>query len=126
MRNNQVKNLRPTIPAISTDDLKTDIEKFHHQVLRPILKFQNEIILEAFLSEMKRFKIDWSKLTKDEKQQKIHSTFHTNQKFQMFLLGITTGLFTKEEFQFYLENQRLIKKRILEMLEERVKSQVIH
>ncbi len=125
MRNNQIKNLRPEIPAITTDKLKSDLEKFHHQVLRPVLKFQNEIILAAFQSEMNRFKIDFSNLSKDEKQAKIHSTFHTNQKFQMFLLGMISGLFTSEEFDFYLENRGRLKKRILEMLEERVKSQLV-
>ena len=125
MRNNQIKSLRPDIPAITTGDLKTDLEKFHHQVLRPILKFQNELILEAFHAEMRRFKIDFSNLAVDGKQAKIHSTFHTNQKFQIFLIGMTTGLFTEEEFRFYLENRGKVKKRILEMLEERVKSQLV-
>lgn len=125
MRNNQIKELRPEIPAISADKLKTDLEKFHHQVLRPILKFQNELILESFHAEMKRFKIDFSELSEDQKKTKLYSTFHANQKFQMFLLGMTTGLFTSEEFQFYLENRGPVKKRILEMLEERVKSQLL-
>ena len=125
MRKNQIKSLRPNIPTIVTDDLKTDLEKFHHQVLRPVLKFQNELILEAFGAEMQRFKIDFSTLAADEKRTKIESTFQKNQKFQMFLLGMTTGLFTEEEFRFYLENQRGLKKRILEMLEERVRSQMV-
>ncbi len=125
MRNNLIKKLRSEIPAISADKLKTDIEKFHHQVLRPILKFQNELILETFHAEMKRFKIDFPKLSEDEKQTKIHSTFHTNQKFQMFMLGIVVGLFASEELHFYLGNRGHLKKRILEMLEERVKSQLV-
>jgi len=125
MRNNHIKELRPKITAVSTENLKSDLEKFHHQVLRPVLKFQNELILAAFQSEMKRFKIDFSNLSKNEKQTKIHSTFHTNQKFQMFLLGLVSGLFTSEEFDFYLKNRRQLKKRILEMLEERVQSQLI-
>ena len=125
MRDDQLKNLRPEILAISEKDLKTDIEKFHHQVLRPILKFQNELILESFLSEMRRFKIDFEKLSKNEKQNKIQSTFHSNQKFQMFLLGQITALFTIDEFQFYVENRSQMKKRILEMAAERVRSQVI-
>jgi len=125
MRTNQIKELRPEISAITAENLKSDLEKFHHQVLRPILKFQNDLILAAFQSEMKRFKIDFSNLSNDEKQTKIHSTFHTNQKFQMFLLGLVSGLFTSEEFDFYLKNRRQLKKRILEMLEERVQSQLI-
>ena len=125
MRDAQLKNLRPEIPAISEKDLKSEIEKFHHQVLRPILKFQNELILESFLAEMRRFKIDFPILSKKEKENKIQSAFQSNQKFQMFLLGQVTALLTIEEFQFYVENRSQMKKRILEMAAERVRSQVI-
>ena len=125
MRDDQLKNLRPEIPAISEKDLKSEIEKFHHQVLRPILKFQNELILENFLSEMRRFKIDFPILSKNEKENKIQSAFQSNQKFQMFLLGQITALFTIEEFQFYIEHRSQMKKRILEMAAERVRSQLI-
>lgn len=125
MRDKELKNLRPEIIAISEIKLKTELEKFHHQVLRPVLKFQNEIILEAFYAEMRRFKTDFSKLASDEKRAKIHSTFHTNQKFQMLMIGVVTGFFTGDEFRFYLENRGKLKKRILEMLEERVRSQTV-
>ena len=125
MRDTQLKKLRPNIPAISEKDLKSDIEKFHHQILRPILKFQNEMILDSFLAEMRRFKIDFEKLSKNEKQNKIQSTLQSNQKFQMFLLGQITGLFAKEEFRFFLENRAPIKKRILEMTAERIRSQLM-
>ena len=125
MRTNQIKSLRPIIPAVKGKAFKTEIEAFHHQVLRPILKFQNGLILEAFQAEIKRFKIDFSKLDAAQKQEKLHSIFSKNQKFQMFLLGIVTGMLMEEEFIFFMENRRDVKKRILEMGEERVRSQLV-
>ena len=123
MREN-IKTLRPQIPAIETEQIKTPLEQFHHEVLRPILKFQNEIILEVFLSEMRRFKIDLGQYSPKGKKEKIKSALQKNQKLRTLLIGIVIALFELDELNFYHQHQSEINKRISNMLEERIVSQL--
>ncbi len=123
MREN-IKTLRPQIAAIETEQIQTPIEQFHHEVLRPILKFQNEIILAIFLSEINRFKIDLGKYSPKGKKEKIQSTLQKNQKLRTLLIGIVIALFELEELNFYHQQQSEINKRISSMMEERIVSQL--
>ena len=124
MREN-IKTLRPQIAAIETEQIKSLLEQFHHQVLRPILKFQNEIILEIFLSEMRKFKIDLAQYSSKEGKEKIKSTLQKNQKLRTILIGIVIALFELEELKFYHQNQSELNKRINSMMQERIVSQLI-
>lgn len=123
MREN-IKTLRPQIAAIESAQIQTPLEQFHHQVLRPILKFQNEIILAIFHSEMNRFKIDLDKYSPKGRKEKIKSTLQKNQKLRTTLIGIVIALFELEELNFYHQQPNEINKRISNMMEERIVSQL--
>ena len=56
MRDNQLLLLRPAI-TIDLDKQSLDIENFQNQTLRPILKFQNELILDLVLNHINKNEI---------------------------------------------------------------------
>lgn len=108
-------------PLIQTEDTSTEIEKFQHEVLRPILKFQHTLFeIEITTNPLieKLFKQD---ITAERKRALIKQTISkTELKYQ--LLGQITGLLTNTEYQFYSSCKKEIDKRIIAMLLDRILS----
>lgn len=121
-RSEQLKNLRPTI---NVDNSKsTDLETFQTNTLRPILKFQNDLILTLINQHLSENKIIVKKLTDNKKAERIHEIVKGNLQIKQLLTGITIALFTEEEIAFYHSNKKEVVKRIITVLLERVCSQL--
>jgi len=121
-RTTSLNSIRPTI-AISTEN-STPIEVFQSSSLRPILKFQNELLLTIFNNYILDNKIQFAELKEEKKKEFIFNHFKKNQAAKLFYLGIIIGMFTKEEYTFYTSNKQEINKRITSMLIERLSSQL--
>jgi hypothetical protein len=121
-RSEQLRNLRP---AINVDNSKsTDLEAFQTNTLRPILKFQNDLILTLINQHLAENKIVVKKLTDNKKAERIHEIVKGNLQIKQLLTGITIALFTEEEIAFYHSNKKEVVKRIIAVLLERVCSQL--
>ena len=57
-RDRQVVELRPVIKTINSGLVKTDQEKFQNEVIRPIIKFQHELIVKIFSNYLQIKNID--------------------------------------------------------------------
>jgi hypothetical protein len=68
-----------------------------------------------------KFILDKSK----EESIKIIETRLAEQVIKQQLIGLTIGLFTAEEFEYYLLNQSSINKRISQLIIQRVCSQIL-
>lgn len=121
-RTDALLSTRPTI-TITTEN-SNPIEAFQSNSLRPILKFQNELLLTIFNNYIFDNKIQFSELKEEKKKEFIFNHFKNNQVSKLFYLGIIIGMFTKEEFTFYTTNKQEINKRITSMLIERLSSQL--
>lgn len=121
-RSEQIRNLRPTI---NVDNSKsTDLETFQTNTLRPILKFQNDLILSLINQHLAENKIVVKNLTDNKKTERIHEIVKGNLQLKQLLTGITIALFTEEEMTFYHENKKEVVKRAITILLERVCSQL--
>jgi len=120
MRDNQLLLLRPAI-TIDIDKQSLDIENFQNQTLRPILKFQNEVIIDLVLNHINKDEIP---LKEKDKGLFIKKNFQKNLVLKNQLIGLTIGLFSKMEFTFYLENKTEINKRINQLLIKRILDQI--
>ena len=121
-RTNKIRACRTHI--ITKESKKTsDEEQFQNQVLRPILKFQNELFIKLFLSNCKTYKINFTKFNNEEKYEYIENTFKKNFKIRASFIGVVIALFTLEEFEKYSVNDKVYNKRIIQMLTERLKKQ---
>ena len=85
------------------------------------LVIQNELILKLTNKHIAKFIIDKS----NEESKKIIETRLAEQVIKQQLIGLTIGLFTSEEFEFYLLNQSSINKRIGQLIIQRVCSQIL-
>ena len=120
LRDKHLINQRPEISSAKIVEATSSFEAFQNQVIRPILKFQNDLLIEVFLSRIKTKNRDLSALSFLEKQEIIITQFKTNTTLKQMLLGCVIGLLTTEEFNYYNFNTSNINKRIFSMLKERL------
>ena len=99
-------------------------EAFQNQTLRPILKLQNDLFLASFENYITKNKKDFYSLSTEKKLLLIENSIQKDIKFRNALKGIVIGLFTLEEYQTYIQNSSNLNKRMMNMLIERLKSQI--
>ena len=116
--------IRPNIDTIDKSLKTKDIEAFQNNVLRPILKFQNDLLLQIFLDYANQYKGVFFKLSDHEKLSYIQQALSTNQRLRSLILGTIVGLFTVEDFGYYKLNSSALNKRIITMTIQRLQSQL--
>ena len=115
--------LRKSATGIINEDSSAE-ERFQNQTLRPILKVQNELLLEVFINYAKIQKGVFFELSLSKKQLYIENALQKDVKFSNSLKGMIIGLFTIAEYKEYSLNNSNINKRIGNLLMERFKSQM--
>ena len=121
-RANKIKACRPHITLKESKQI-SDEEQFQNHVLRPILKFQNELFIKLFLSNCNTYNINFTEFNSEEKYEYINNIFEKDFKIRALFIGTVIALFTIEEYEKYLVNQKHYNKRIIQMLTERLKNQ---
>jgi hypothetical protein len=122
-RNKQILEVREaTFGDSNVESLNQ--EDFQNSVLRPILKFQNELIMAVFQSYIATHKGHFATFSIDTKIAFIDNTLSKEVVLKNTLKGMIIGLFTSDEFLIYSNNSSHYNKRIMSMLSERIKSQL--
>lgn len=99
-------------------------EKFQNQTLRPILKFQNDLLIEVFRNYACKQKNVFFSLTPEKKMIYIDKVIQRDIKFRNLIKGIIIGFFTISEYKDYIQNSSKINKRMMNLLIERLKNQL--
>jgi hypothetical protein len=99
-------------------------ESFQNEVLRPVLKLQNDLFIASFLNYISKNKADFYTHTVEKKMAIIENAIQKDIKFRNALKGMIIGLFTADEYGLYIKNSSSLNKRMMSMLTERLKSQV--
>ena len=123
-RADKIKACRPHI-TLKKSKKTSDEEQFQNQVLRPILKFQNELFIKLFLSNCKTYKINYTEFNTEEKHDYIDHIFKKDFKLRAIFIGAIVALFTIEEFEKYTLKKQLYNKRVIQMLSERLKNETV-
>jgi len=100
-------------------------ELFQNKTLRPILKLQNDLFMEVFSNYAVKQKGVFFTLSPDKKMAYIENTIQRDIKFRNSLKGMVIGLFTVQEYSEYIKNSSNLNKRMMNMLIERLKSQLL-
>lgn len=108
-----------TVSAQSSPD-----ELFQNQTIRPILKLQNDLFIAVFINYVNKNKADFYSYTVEKKIQTIENSIQKDIKFRNSLKGIVMALFTIEEYDTYIQNSSRLNKRMMNLLIDRLKSQV--
>ena len=108
----------------SVSDQSSSEELFQNEVLRPILKLQNDLFVASFINHLTKNKIDFNTYSIEKKLVIIENSIQKDIKFRNALKGMIMGLFTTDEYILYIKNSSSLNKRMMGMLIERLKSQV--
>ena len=119
-----LKSLRPDI---LTKTIKTEMsseEYFQNTVLRPIIKFQNELLIAVFLQFCTKYKNVFFDLSTEKKILYIETSFIKDSKLRSSFRDLIIGLFSVEEYSEYLKNASALNKRMTGIIKERLISHV--
>ena len=123
-RDQNILELRPQIPTILEQNANSSAEQFQNKTLRPILKLQNDLMLSIFQQYTIQRKNVFPTLSEKKKLEYIENAIRKDLKFRNLMIGCIIGQFTLEEWNLYVEDESELRKRLVNMLVERIKSGV--
>ena len=123
-RDTLLKGVRPEIKSINKTAQALDIEMFQNRTLRPILKFQNDLLLAIYRQYIAQYKDAFYELNELKKPDYINHSLKANHAFRNLMIGTVIGLFSAEEYLSYAPQSSVINKRIISMLIQRFQDQL--
>lgn len=99
-------------------------EQYQNEILRPILKAQNELILGVFGHYLQKRKINFEKMNADARLEFIQNAFRKDQVLRNFFVGLVVGQLSAEQWPAYAALDDELNRRVVNMLIKRVQSQL--
>ena len=120
----ELRHLRPQIKSIEHHLSTNAAEKFQNETLRPVIKLQNDLLVEVYQHYLQERKTSLMAISKPERMTFISASLKKDQSLRNTMLGIIIGLFTEEEYLRYIEDKRELNRRIVNMLIKRLQDQL--
>jgi hypothetical protein len=116
----RILEIRPEISAAGV----TAVEQFQSDTLRPIVKFQEELLIDCFKHYIDAHNMT-KLLTNDAGGVRlIAETILKDVVLKTSLVYMVVALFSREEFAFFSENKKQIVKRIIDLIVIRLQSRL--
>jgi hypothetical protein len=100
------------------------VELFQNVTLRPILKFQNSLIIEVYKDYLKKNHRTFSALNQKVQLEIIRDSLKKDQRIKNYFITLITAYFTLEEYSNYQLSLNEINKRIVSMTIQRLQDQL--
>jgi len=123
-RKSNLLAMRPRLLNAKVSDNMTNDEQFQNKTIRPIVKLQNDLLLEVFKNYIKKRKNTFYELSLEKKLNFIENAIQKDMKFRNSLKGMIIGQFTVDEYQVYTENSSALNKRMMNIVKERLQDNV--
>ncbi|AKA36324.1 MAG: glyoxalase [Muricauda sp.] len=123
-RSKSLLAVRPGIKTSRCYENMGDEERFQNETLRPVIKFQNPLLVEMFKNYVNKHKGAFYELSNEKQLHFIENAIQKDIKFRNALKGMVIGQFTVEEYLGYIKNSSALNKRMMNMVIERLKDQV--
>ncbi|WP_235298854.1 hypothetical protein [Portibacter marinus] len=123
-RIDKIRLIRPDLD-IEYDPVSASVALvFQNEVLRPILKLQNALIMSIFIDHCLKKMINLGQLDSKQLEKKVRNIMSKEQRLKNQLIGMIIGMMTVEEHKYYLLNTKAVNKRMISMIRERILSQL--
>jgi len=119
-RSINLNHIRPIIPSALIYDTMSDDERFQNTTLRPVIKLQNELLIEVFKNYVYKHKNVFYELSLSKQLDYIENAIHKDMKFRNSLKGMVIGQFTIEEYAIYIKNSSALNKLMMDLVKERI------
>ncbi len=113
-------NMRPEILSAKIHENMSADERFQNIVLRPIIKLQNDLLIEVFKNYIAKHKMVYYGYSFEKRLLFIENAVTKDIKFRNALKGMIIGLFTIEEYKLYIQNSSALNKRMMQLVKERL------
>ena len=104
-------------------DIESEIH-FQNKILRPVLKFQNDLLIQVLKYYFFKHKNTFYTLSLEKRLSFIENAVQKDVKFRNALKGMIIGQFSVEEYALYQKNASKLNKRMMQMLIQRYHSQI--
>ena len=119
-RDTLIKALRPAIPKAEVGPNISEKEAFQNLTLRPIIKFQHDLLINLFRGYLSHHKTGFYALEESAKKTLIQNRLQKDQHLKNQVKGCVFGLFTAQEMEVYGEFEASLGKRICQMVAQRL------
>lgn len=123
-RDEYLLKLRPQIASAVVSSATLPDEKFQNQTLRPVIKLQNDLLVEAFKNYMQKHKNVFFEMNVEKRMHYIENAIQKDIKFRNSLKGMIIGQFTIKEYQFYITNSSALNKRMMNLVIQRIQNSI--
>ena len=128
-RSQDLVRIRPDLsPKIRVTTDSSNDESFQNTTLRPVIKFQNDLLLAAFRNYVIKHKVKhkghFFEIGQEKQFKYIENAIQKDIKFRNSLKGMLIGQFTVEEYERYIQSSSALNKRMMQMVIERLKDQL--
>ncbi|MFT4942591.1 MAG: hypothetical protein ACI8RH_000319 [Flavobacteriales bacterium] len=124
-RDEQLVAARPQIPNARITAGMSKEEYFQNATLRPIAKLQNDLFVLVFKNYITKHKNVFYNLTIEKRLAYIDNAIYKDIKFRNSLKGMFIGQFTIKEYKNYMTNSSAFNKRMMNLTQERLKSNLM-
>ena len=111
--------IRPVLKNLINSNT-SNIERFQNEVIRPIIKMQNNFLVVFFEDYLKNRKIEFYILKYEDQENKINTILTKDINFKNILLGSIVGHFDENEIKVYLKSTSEFNKRVIQMIKQRL------
>ncbi len=123
-RDSSLTNIRPIIKtAVINSNMSFD-EQFQNATLRPVIKLQNDLLLDVFKNYIVKRKNVFYELSTEKQIDYIDHAIHKDMKFRNSIKGMIIGQFTIEEYSKYITNSSALNKRMMNLVMQRLINQL--
>ncbi|MGH1388450.1 glyoxalase [Kordia sp.] len=124
-RENDLVKARPQISPKSISENMSNDERFQNSTLRPIIKLQSPLLIAAFRNYIAKWKNVFYDLSLEKRLLYIENAIQKDMKFRNSLKGMIIGQFTLQEYQTYIQNSSPLNKRMMNIVIERLKDNIL-
>ncbi len=121
-RDDCVWQIRPAVPVDTS--AQQPMEQFQSRTLRPICKLQNPLILTTVARYLQKYNTGFRRMDRADQQAKVRNLLKEDRRLKRTLVGLVAGHFTEDEYAFYLDHQREVRRRLTALLTQRVLDQL--
>ncbi|MGB0974433.1 MAG: glyoxalase [Flavobacteriaceae bacterium] len=124
-RTDDLVKIRLGVKTATLSDKMSADEYFQNATIRPAIKFQTDLLIEAFKNYIKKHKGFYHNLSTPKKLLYIENAIQKDIKFRNSLKGMVLGVFTVEEYKQYITNSSALNKRMMQLVIERLKDNAL-
>lgn len=123
-RDSYLLKMRPDIKgAVIHSNMSFD-EQFQNATLRPVIKLQNDLLLDVFKNYIVKRKNVFYELSTEKQMDYIDHAIHKDMKFRNSVKGMIIGQFTIDEYANYIKNSSALNKRMMNLVMQRLIDQL--